>query len=901
MVLIKIRRKISLVFFILGLSLLLNGCGQNSSGGTTNTNNSSNSFIKELSIDNMGTIPLLGTTNTRTLTWIHNNSDVTISDIEYHAVTNLNDNEPMLDPDSIKTCKSIKPHQLCYLIINGVNHQKPYSGLITLKYKYDGELKTTSQSVNFAPVATQTDGVFFSSNITVSSVVGNKGYGVFYVYAAGNNQVYNISSLKVGNSGAVITNGNISNQQIPSGFVQAVEVSVYNADSSYNIPITVDANLVTTQSATKQTRLFKNNILKSDNFLNTAYVSALPNNGAVLVSSLPPILNTAEESNHSLYFVTNVGNADANISDITPTTDINLETGNNQCSSGVLAAGDSCSVYYSVSNSSPTSSTNTINVNYTGGATGYNTTSQSIYWFNGKNSPMVSMVASDNPATFVQSVGTDLTITVTNVGGLPLEISNVPNPSTYTGSGVATVSPSGNNCSGTNLNPGASCSFVLNINDSVTEAQKQINVYLQGRYLKDGTIHDYSTVMALYYTSTSSQPILIITPNPVTLMSVVGNNIESVTRNLIISNVGTESAAFSSMELINNPVFMSTNNGDVSCGASLEANESCSVIVKLGPASSATEQNGIAHYQLVYTGLNVVSAQESNNIPWQVTPNEQSLTLTSVTASGSIDGTGASTNQLIFSGSTPSSSQVISLQYTNTGTHALTISGFQSGSLGYAWNISSNSCTSNVVLEPSDTCTITYTSNLNIYNQAAFGSSSVLATANYAVNLPVPSFVVIDNSSTPSMQFTIQPDLSTALPDTTSLTEVMAEVHLAVLTNMISVNDQGTPGAYLMVTHTLANANGYPSISLSTMMENYFSSNSLDGGCIANSSNGIMTEQCLLSPVNGTVSVTNTYSIDYTLFATQSAVLNAIFTLANLNYPLAMNTNAAQTEISQIP
>lgn len=68
MMLIKIRKKISLVFFVLGLSLLLNGCGQSSSGGATNTNTSSNSFIKELSIDNMGTIPLLGTSNTRTLT-----------------------------------------------------------------------------------------------------------------------------------------------------------------------------------------------------------------------------------------------------------------------------------------------------------------------------------------------------------------------------------------------------------------------------------------------------------------------------------------------------------------------------------------------------------------------------------------------------------------------------------------------------------------------------------------------------------------------------------------------------------------------------------------------------------------------------------------------------------------
>ncbi len=907
----------------LGLSSLavilfsLSGCSMNGSAnnGTAGGGITPVSVPNAITLDTNAIVPVFANQQTTTLTYVHNNSDRSISGINYSSYTNIDSNQSLsfkssahqlhtplsagiIDPESAKNCATIAAHGSCALVIKSplLGASSQGSGLLSVDYKQaDGKEYVDSQVVNFSKVATNDAGVKFSSNLIMAPKGHQSSYGVFYLYGSGLNKIYKVNSIKPSNSAIKIQQGDITNKQIASNYVQAIEVSTALNNSGYSGNLTVNASDDTPVISNNKSIKGKTNTILSSSYDAIGNLGVPPSgDAAMLTSSLAPIIDTVSGTSGS-FFIVNSGNQAATITSITPTSGITIDSNENGCS-GSLAAGASCEVSYSVSQEDPSSPTaNSITVNYTGGINSTDSTAQAIYWYNSKNTPMVGMIASGNPVIMVQNHATPVTITVTNVGGFPLTIGTLPTPHTYSGSAVATIQDAGT-CTGT-LAIGATCSFNLSVSDTEAENNKQINVYFSGSYTKNQSTQAYTSVMPLYYSSTSSKPIITIS-TPAS-MTIVGNDIATNSQTLTITNVGTEQAELTAQGLINNPSYLTASEGIPTCDDTLAPSTSCDVNVILGPTSQASLQSGIATYTVTYKGLGQASTNTTQNISWQVTPNSQDLTLTTVGANNSTSGNGTDVTPFQFSGNTPSSSQAITLTYANQGTRPLTIKGIQDGAIGVAWlRSSSSTCIVGMTLAVNDTCDIVYTNNLAVAARAV-----ALATSTYTENIPVPTFILMDNSRV-AMQFITTPNLPSAF--SSAPTTVRAVSNNATLTNNVQVINQGTQNATVQVTHIIANGMGYSSIGLNSTMEDYFTgaalSPSMATGCTQSASAGIVTETCSLTPAgDGTVTATSSYPLNYTLFSGQAGSLNVLFNLTDSNYTIGMTPSYQQVTINQIP
>lgn len=866
-----------LILSILSLLLLyITGCGSSNGGGTSTSPNIKSGTVI---IGNAGLVPVLNGGTTTSVIYVHNNSNHEISNIQYTATLddnlkyklrssqNKNSYTTFLNPQSIAICSKIAAGASCPLEFTTPpleDHVTEGSATVTLSYDSVDGPASFSQLVNFAELSSPQEGINFASGVDISGFGNPTGYATVYLYAGGTDQIYTVDSLTSDKPSVSIINGNITGQQMASGYVQAVEIS-----SSIPTQNAISAKLAVNSSSS----------LRSQSYSSTSSVGVVPaNSGGILVAGQIPVINTANQVSPSgSLTILNSGNATVTLGTTSATTGISNLSG---CTSGsTLTVGQTCTITFNVTQSN---GNGTITLNYTGGSSATSVT-QAVTWYNSLNGALVNMNYT-TPLSFPQTTTTTSQVTVTNIGGYNLTGVSIPTPTVLSGSATVTVSyPSSNSCQNATLNVGASCQFNLNITDAVVEANKQILFGISGSY-NNGTSQTYTRNAIITYTSISLAPNLTISPSPALQMTIEGNNVESATQTLTINNAGNAPATISSQGMTStySNLFTTTN-----CSSPLESNTSCTVTVKLNPYSATTQVSGNGTYQITYSGGTSSNLTTTDSVPFTITQNQQSVSLSQPVATGSSSGNGESANTAYnFAGSV--TNQIITLTFTNTGSNPITITGFQNTNSTLAWslNLAQSTCYTADNLAVGATCTIIFNNVLNQNTLAISGLGS-----SYTENLIVPTIIFKDDVAT-GTQFQVQPTLPTG-----GVT-VYAVASLATIANSVTVLNPGTTNTQLRIQSTLTNATGYVPIALTANMEDYFSGVvTTAGGCTQTSSLAIRTQNCTLSTSNTTGSIT--YQIESGFITTQSVNLHTLFEMNAASQAVGMSPIYTTTNIPQ--
>lgn len=862
--------KLAILPIIIISGLLLPGCGSSSgSGGGSGSQVQSNM----ITIDNAGTVPILNGGTTTTVIYVHNNSTLPINGITYTADVNTIQSQTgsfvqkimalagnyssFLNPNSTAICANLAPGASCPIEFTTpplTNNAGQGSATITASYSVNGVSASFNQIVNFQQVDNPKDGVNFASGVNISGFDHPTGYATVYLYAGGTDQIYNVNTLTSDKYAVKIVNGNISGQDIASGFVQAIEVSS---------PIPQNDSIAATLT------MVSNNSTLRQSFTSTSSIGVQPvNSGGILVAGILPVINTAGSSNPSgSLTVLNSGNAALTLTGVTA--NVSAISNLSGCSSGTLNVGQTCTITFNVTQ---TGGSGIITVNYTGASA--SSVSQAATWYNSLNGALVSMSYS-TPLSFPQNTLVNNLVTVTNIGGYNLTgLTVIPSPFQVFGSATATATyPSNNSCANATLNVGASCQFYVSITDTVVETNAEIVFGVQGTYIESAP-QTYNRYAVLTYTSVPLAPNLLITPSPANTMTIQGNNVESASQTLVVSNAGNVAATISSqgMESTNASLFTPTS----ACGASLESNLTCNVTIKLNPYSASTTVTGTGTYFIQYQGGSSSTLTSTDSIPFTITPNQQSISMTQESVTGSSSGNGTSATPYSFQGNTQG--QVVTLTFTNSGSNPIKVTGIQDANSTIAWqlNLAQSTCYSSNNLAPNGTCTIVYTNVLNQNTLAISGLGS-----SYTENLIVPT-ITFDDTTATGTQFQVQP----TLPSPNGTTTLYATASLATIANSVIQNGANTQ--QVTVKSVLTNATNYTPITMTVIMEDYFSSVlSTTGSCSQSSASSIRTQTCALQTSNATGSIT--YQVESAFTTNQAVTLHSLFQMNSAGQAVGMN------------
>lgn len=763
-----VKNKFVVIAFGLALATVASGCSNAGNTTSTQANNSQNTATA-ITIDNAGVIPVFGNSATSTVVYVHNNSSSTISGITY---TLANNSSGSLDGSQ---CVAIAAGQSCALKITTPQlseQSNQGSMLIKADYQLAKQAHSFSQLINYAVVEDNLNrtvaGVKFKSGATISGYGNPTGYATLYLYATGVNQNYKITDL-ISSQPSLKFNLNLNNVTLAANSVQAIEISSPILASSISASLSVKSSLLSisarqniSSSNSETHNLTARNSLQATSFSDSVSLAVEPiSAGAILIAGTVPLIDTTTGNVSTITFL-NSGNQAALTG--VASADNGLFGLSGDCDNQTLAPGTACTISFQYTESGGGGS---IRVPYTGGSS--NSASGNVTWFNGKGAALVSIAIADNPLAFSATVGGSTEVTVKNIGGYTLTNITIPTPRVVGGSATAEVvlPGAGIECiDGGELPIGSSCTYFVAVSDSATDLDQQINLGFSGTYAGTSGVANYSRVAPLTYSSTSYGAIIAL--SPLSAMSISGDNLESVTQELTISNNGAAAADFTSLGLVNNPAFLAAGSGD--CGASLAAGESCTLALKLGPTNySDVESSGVANYVVNYAAVGQTPAGiESASVAWSVT-NIISAPVIEMQASvtGCASGNGITTtcmdNPTATGGSSSSIQVVLTFTNSSTVTDAKTISLPESSAAlfsvpGYVEY--SNSCTNGAAINngscsiiydlPASVATTAFQSNLSQanfaynYTYGASGELSASATSNLAtmINVVMPTLSI---------------------------------------------------------------------------------------------------------------------------------------------------------------
>lgn len=754
-----VKNKFVVIAFGIALATVASGCSNAGNTTSTQANNSQNTSTA-ITIDNAGIIPVFGNSATSTVVYVHNNSSSTISGITY---TLANNSSGSLDGSQ---CVAIAAGQSCALKITTPQlseQSNQGSMLIKADYQLAKQAHSFSQLINYAVVEDNLNrtaaGVKFKSGATISGYGNPTGYATLYLYATGVNQNYKTTDL-ISSQPSLKFNLNLNNVTLAANSVQAIEVSSPILASSISASLSVKSSLLSisarqniSSSNSEPHNLTARNSLQATSFSDSVSLAVEPiSASAILIAGTVPLIDTTTGNVSTITFL-NSGNQAA-VTGVA-SADNGLFGLSGDCDNQTLAPGTACTISFQYTESGGSGS---ITVPYTGGSS--NSASGNVTWFNGKGAALVSIAIADNPLAFSATVGGSTEVTVKNIGGYTLTNITIPTPRVVGGSATAEVvlPGAGIECiDGGELPIGSSCTYFVAVSDSATDLGQQINLGFSASYAGTTGVANYSRVSPLTYSSTSYGAIIAL--SPLSAMSISGDNLESVTQELTISNNGAAAADFTSLGLVNNPAFLAAGSGD--CGASLAAGQSCTLALKLGPTNySYVESSGVANYVVNYAAVGQTPAGvESTSVAWSVTPNLPNITMVA-SVTGCASGNGITTtcmdNPTATGGSSSSIQVVLTFTNSSTVTAAKTISLPESSAAlfsvpGYVEY--SNSCTNGAAINngscsiiydlPASAATTAFKSNLSKanfaynYTYGASGELSASGTSNLATMIDV--------------------------------------------------------------------------------------------------------------------------------------------------------------------
>lgn len=156
------------------------GCSNSgsSSGGSTPT--PVVIAANPITIDNAGTVPIIGDNATSSVIYVHNNSKQAISGISYKAVLNTG-SEKFIDAKSAALCATIPAGQSCPLAFTTPAVSKTVaqgSAMVSASYSYEKEPKQFSQLISFIRVDSKVaKGAQFNSGVMLNGAGNDSVYG----------------------------------------------------------------------------------------------------------------------------------------------------------------------------------------------------------------------------------------------------------------------------------------------------------------------------------------------------------------------------------------------------------------------------------------------------------------------------------------------------------------------------------------------------------------------------------------------------------------------------------------------------------------------------------------------------------------------------------------------------
>lgn len=856
-------------------------------------------------ISTPATIPTFNGAPTNTAIFVHNNTNATISNIEYsvedvnpsglldqvaakfkalwsNSTVSINSRNIAINQATKQVCSTIPANSSCQLGITTPVGVVLGSSVITAKYQLNNEKKSFSMPVNYQEQVLQDNGIYSTGNVkSFTSVGSDLVYGTVYIYGGGTAQDYVINDIKSSNPAVIISGSTVaSGQELASNQVAAFDVTVpvqVEGDATVIADVLVNASLSSTASATKKTLN-----ATSHTYDASAEVVAYAATAAYLTVGFITPIDTSVDNASGSAIIYNAGNAPATGISFSAIPGMTIDP--SSCTS--LAAAAACSVTLTPTVAGSQGS-QVLTVNYVGGGTNTSQT-QTVTWYNSKGGVLLSMQVPDT-YNLLAATTQAVTVVISNssaTSGVPFTISGVTATSL---SGNASISNTSGCDSGTVLRVGgSSCAYNFSFNDTATNNNGTIKILVSGSFVSPGTGESIVTsqVSSVRYITTDNMAVLAsnpVSPN----VTLAGDGTSVSYESVVITNSGTGSAKAT---IPAGGVILSNTGGESlsiysnGCtGAVLNNLDQCIITLKIGPQANTDNSavTGVESLTINYTSSGQTAPSPLRaTVNYTINPNNQSVSIESISAAGvAAGGTGASSTPYVFKGSTLSSGQSITLTVTNPGAvNPVTIRGIMDNiNSPLLWGMTNN-CAIGTVLQPNKTnnCTIVYKNVLPTYASALQGALS----SNFTRNLKVPTFIFTDSTTE---QFIVTPNFP---GDNATL---FVNNQQATISNSVSYSSP-----ILSVSHAIANSNGYPSYSFLMSTESVFTGATTivapTGGSLSDCSDSsslttsIWTATCAV-PAGASGTYTRQYTYN-TIFAAGS--LHMLF-----NFVPAANVNSA--------
>ena len=867
----------NLIGLVCCITIMLS-CGYTAPNSGSDVPEPIQSTVNGLTIDAAGTVPVFGGAASTSVIYIHNNTNSSISGIIYTAVDSNNPsvvkslklamnnaNNSILNPQSTSACAIIEPMQGCAIgFTTAVPTQPDFSGSILITATYTSNQKSVSFSrvINYETVDLSADGVVVTSGLSMYPLTNAPTYGVLYAYGSGTNinKIYNVLSVSTNNAGVTITHGDISNTQLASHDIQAIEVFLANPpknNSSISVAITVVSNDVSSP------------LTNYSSSVGIAFVVLPSANGAVLQSGGILVTNITNNTTGT-FFIYNAGNATATAISPSPASQIAVVAGGT-CGA-TLAANTGCSINFNITSPSIFGSA-IITIGYSGGITA--SIPALISWYS-TNGPLLAISASQNPVVFNASESQNVIVTVTNVGSLPITATAPVAPVIAGGVGTAALVTGGTDtCSGATLTVSgvsASCTYRVNVN-AATATSGSIKFGITGNYLDAASASQtYNRILNVMYTVVAFSASLTAS---VPAFTILGDNIDSQIRTVTITNIGSAPAILSADSVLNTTGYATVLSGS-SCSSPLAPGASCTTrTITHGPTFNNTGSTinvtgtGINfNYSIPYSGGSQTLTTAVANLTTTITSNAN-LVISAFGASNTSSGAGTAASHYKFSGASPTG-QTVTLTYKNTGTMPIMITGVQNTNSGYLWSIdtTASTCyTSNIpsfTVNIDSTCTVIFR-NVISTNFIALGNVG----ATYAMDLTLPTITYVTNPG--GVQFQ-------QIPLASGASSIYVDSLQATLTSTAVQTGTIAGSGTVTITNTFANVSGYSQIVVTSTMEDYFTGSPVMTICTQNTTtSSILTQICTLTSASAGTGV---YSL--ASYLTAGTVLHVNFALTSV-------------------
>lgn len=586
-------------------------------------------------IDQVTTIPVMYGNATKSIVYVHNDGDTTIKNIRYTLVDSSVLNGDIVDKNgftlyssSVNKCAILAAHSFCTLEFSTpslVFGQQASAVLHATINSNTSNQQNFSQLLNYAFYdPSYFDGVNIAASVNIDNTTVSR-YLTSYIVAGSKlgNKTYNNVNLQISNLGMVsLQQGFVNGQQVSAGQLIPVEFKV--SPYTINNAATIVPTYSVTASNTVQSSL-NSTITGGTLFIN--YENSTQNNYHF---GLVPLLSANQSAT---VYITSY--APTNWSQLVITPGSHLQISNNTCSGSALTT--YCS--YQLSATADSNGSSQVTSSVAGNTADIQTVyykvnptqlddvvisnSQSIY-----NVTLNDGTPSNTISFVFYNVGNEsaynLTLTPTALGSSSLEVLNSTCP----------VAPSA-------LAPANSCVVNTKIVPSSSGEVGAVYFNVTSNNSKNVQFSTQSSMVG-YSVISSSAPLIFTAPaNAEANLQIAGDGVATQTATFTLYNPNSANVTINGISLRGSNLPSSLVIKSTDCGTSLSALSSCNVIVQFGPQVLNTTITGGATL-LVNYGQSQSLNGTINYVGYSSF--DSYLSISSVTTSGFVAGTGISAN-----------------------------------------------------------------------------------------------------------------------------------------------------------------------------------------------------------------------------------------------------------------